>query len=188
MSTRADVLLWAQRVLAKQNPQPHELLEIKQTAGVDDAQAAFHKIAKMAHPDLHKVALSPEDLELVTRAYSKITNAYMEFRASKMTTARIKAVQRTSDAVERAPGGAPPTETRPRGSSPTTPPPTTTPTTTPTMTPKALVYYRKAELALRRGDLTGAVLQLKMAIATDPQSPFLRTALAEVQAEVGKKP
>jgi hypothetical protein len=56
------------------------------------------------------------------------------------------------------------------------------------MNSKALVYYRKAELALRRGELTGAVLQLKMAIASDPQSGFLRSALAEVEAEVSKKP
>jgi hypothetical protein len=56
------------------------------------------------------------------------------------------------------------------------------------MTSRALVYYRKAELCLRRGELTGAVLQLKMAIASDPQSQCLRSALAEVEAEVGKKP
>ena len=37
-------------------------------------------------------------------------------------------------------------------------------------------------------DLTQAVLHLKMAIACDPQSALLRTALAEVEAEVGKKP
>ena len=39
---------------------------------------------------------------------------------------------------------------------------------------------------LRRGDLKDAVLQLKMAIAREPQSAFLRTALAEVETEVGK--
>ena len=56
------------------------------------------------------------------------------------------------------------------------------------MTPKALVYYRKAELSLKRGDLRGAVLQLKLAIAADPASVFLRTALAEVELEVRKGP
>ena len=56
------------------------------------------------------------------------------------------------------------------------------------MSSKALVYYRKAELCLRRGDLPQAVLQLKMAIASDPQSAFLRSAMAEVDAEVRKKP
>jgi hypothetical protein len=43
-------------------------------------------------------------------------------------------------------------------------------------------------MSLRRGDLSQAVLYLKMAIASDPQSSFLRTALTEVEAEVGKKP
>ncbi|MDQ3368251.1 MAG: hypothetical protein M3680_22735, partial [Myxococcota bacterium] len=56
------------------------------------------------------------------------------------------------------------------------------------MSSKALIYYRKAELALRRGDLRGALLQLKMAIAADPQSTFLRSALSEVEAEVAKTP
>ena len=49
---------------------------------------------------------------------------------------------------------------------------------------RPLVYYRKAELSLRRGDLKGAVLQLKMAIAADPLSTLLRTALSEVENEI----
>ena len=40
---------------------------------------------------------------------------------------------------------------------------------------------------MRRGDLPGAILQLKMAIASDPQSKLLRNALSEVMTEVGKK-
>jgi hypothetical protein len=54
------------------------------------------------------------------------------------------------------------------------------------MAPKALTYYRKAETCLDRGDLRGAVLQLKLACAQDPSSSFLRTALAEVEVEVRK--
>jgi hypothetical protein len=55
------------------------------------------------------------------------------------------------------------------------------------MSPKALLYFRKAELCLKRGDLRGAILQLKLACASDPTSGFLRTALAEVEAEVRAK-
>ena len=64
------------------------------------------------------------------------------------------------------------------------------PATDPTkaMSSKALLYYRKAELCLKRGDLKGAILQLKLACATDPTSSFLRTALAEVETEVRKGP
>ena len=56
------------------------------------------------------------------------------------------------------------------------------------MSSKALLYYRKAELCLKRGDLKGAILQLKLACAADPTSSFLRTALAEVETEVRKYP
>lgn len=56
------------------------------------------------------------------------------------------------------------------------------------MSAKALLYYRKAELCLKRGDLRGAILQLKLACAADSTSGFLRTALAEVESEVRKNP
>jgi hypothetical protein len=54
------------------------------------------------------------------------------------------------------------------------------------MTPHALHYYRKAEKCLERGDLKGALLQLKLACATDAGSAYLRTALAEVETEIRK--
>jgi hypothetical protein len=42
-------------------------------------------------------------------------------------------------------------------------------------------------MSLRRGDLSGAILQMKMAIAADPSSQFLRSAIVEIQAELAKK-
>jgi hypothetical protein len=49
---------------------------------------------------------------------------------------------------------------------------------------KAIIYFRKAESALKRGDLKGALLQIKLAIAADPHSEYLRNALAEIDAEL----
>ena len=170
MSARANVLLWAQRVVGRK------------AATAEAAQEAFHKIARMAHPDLHRNGLNADELELVTTAYARAAAAYHELRARPTT----------------APSPRPPTGPPPRP--PTGPPPRTRGDTTsgPTftnvpfspagaMTSKALIYYRKAELCLRRGDIPGAALQLKLAIAADPASPLLRSALAEVQAETGKK-
>ncbi len=54
------------------------------------------------------------------------------------------------------------------------------------MNGKALIYYRKAELSLNRGDLKTGLLNLKMAIAADPQSAFLRSALTKVEQELKK--
>jgi hypothetical protein len=184
MSARADVLLWAQRVIGRKGATAHQILDIPPGSGADVAQAAFHKIARMAHPDLHRRTLPPDELELVTTAYARAAAAYQEIRGVRATTSRMK-----------------PLRDDPAASVPTTTVIPTSPSAhravsvseepappAQMMSSRALIYYRKAELALRRGDLRGAVLQLKMAIASDPHSGFLRSALAEVEAEVVKKP
>jgi hypothetical protein len=197
LSVRSDVLLWANRIVNKgTGAAPNHYLEIKETASIEDAQNAFHKIAKIAHPDLHRAELTPEELELITTAYGRVANAYQEFRTQRMQSSRFKAV-----GVTTPPGMTPPQRTRPPSVAPapsTTPPlaagsspaqeiPKTTPQgPAAAMTSKALVYYRKAELSLKRGDLKGAVLQLKMAIAADPLSTLLRQALTEVESEISK--
>ena len=57
MSVRATVLLWAQRVIARKDAPAHQVLEIAADAGPEAAQAAFYKIALLAHPDLHRKTL-----------------------------------------------------------------------------------------------------------------------------------
>jgi hypothetical protein len=168
MTARTDVLLWARRILALKKASPHQLLELPPAATLDDAQAAFHKIARVAHPDLHRNGLSPDELELVTAAYAAVAGAYQAFRSQNASTTPIRVVGREVP-VAATPSGAAPVGNAAQQ-----------------MSPRALVYYRKAELALKRGDLAGAVLQLKMAIGADPSSAFLRTALLEVEAEVRK--
>jgi len=202
MSARTDALLWAQRVVARKAASAHQILEIAAGAGLDAAQEAFHKIARIAHPDLHRTVLTPEELEMVTTAYARAAAAYQEIRSQKLATGRMRPIQGPGQGPGQGPIQGP---GRGLGSDPALVPPaiilgSPSPDTpaapaveqpinpAQAMTPKALLYYRKAELGLRRGDLTGAVLQLKMAIASDPQSQFLRSALAEVESEVGKKP
>lgn len=178
MSARTDVLLWANRIVNKgTTTSPNHLLEIREGAGLDEAQAAFHKVARMAHPDLHRSALSAEELELVTTAYSRVAGAYQEFRNQKMQTTKLPrtSIKPPTAAPVNKPDAAASGE-KPQGAA----------GVAAQMTPKALVYYRKAEAALRRGDLKGAVLQLKMAIAADPLSTVLRQALTEVESEIAK--
>jgi hypothetical protein len=196
MSVRSDVLLWAQRVVAKKGAPSHQLLEISPGAGVEVAQDAFHRIARIAHPDLHRNSLTEEEFELVTTAYARVAAAYQDLRNMTLQSGRLPPLQedpppprprtpsagplgqRTRPTTQRMPPIEPTDDPGAAGAAP--------PGAPGAMSPKALLYYRKAELCLRRGELKGAVLQLKMAIACDPQSVFLRTALAEVEAEVGK--
>lgn len=210
MSARSDVLLWAHRTIARKGSAPHVLLEIHEGATPEQVQEAFHKIARAAHPDLHRNTLSADELELVTRAYSAVACAYTVMR-SVTNQARVAAAPepRGSEprvtvppAVARAAAATPPAGARtvqPRAGARTVQPPPLDleleepPAEAPAdpasaMSPKALPYYRKAETCLKRGDFRGAILQLKLAINTDPSSAFLRTTLAEVEAEARKAP
>jgi hypothetical protein len=196
MSARTDVLLWARRVVARKDAPAHQILEIAAGCDLAAAQEAFHKIARVAHPDLHRTTLASDELELVTAAYARAAAAYQEIRTQKMPSGRMRPIQGlgSNPALVPPSTGGPPTPTSLTPSKPLTPPPLVPSVDDQPINPaqamsaKALLHYRKAELGLRRGDLTGAVLQLKMAIASDPQSQFLRTALAEVESEVSKKP
>ena len=180
-SALSQVMMWAVRVNGRKDASAHQILDIKVDASLEDAQTAFHKIARIAHPDLHRTTLNPEDLETVTLAYSRAAAAYQEFRSQRMSTTRQRPIPKEGTPL---PARAP--QTTPTAGSPTVGGGGGSSSAAGQMSSKALIYYRKAELALRRGDLKGAILQLKMAIAADPQSAFLRTALAEVEAEVAK--
>lgn len=223
MSVRSEVLLWANRVVARNPGTPaHVLLEIDPESSVEDAQEAFHKIARTGHPDLHRASLTPEELELVTTAYARVAAAYQDYRIKRAQTTRIRALKEdpplprsstrppSSDKIPavrpqtKTPEGTPPLQ-RPQGKTPEgmqpikrsstmqgtgvgSPSPSQSAAGAPgPMNSKALIYYRKAEMCLRQGDLKTAVLNMKMAIAGDPQSTFLRTALAEIESELAKK-
>ena len=180
MSARSDVLLWAQRVIARRAAPAHEILELKAESSVEDAQAAFYKIARVAHPDLHRNGMTPEELDIVTSAYGIAAGAYQTFRGQAMSTQRMKPLKAEDLAAAVAAGPTSVPHTPPTGV------PVPSAGANQQMNSRALVYYRKAEIALRRGDLKGALLQIKMAIASDPSSAFLRTALAEVETELRK--
>lgn len=182
MSVRSDVLLWAQRILSKPDASAHQLLEVRPDAPADVVSDAFQRVARMAHPDLHRSNLEAADFEMVTAAYSRVAGAYQEMRT-------------------RRPGARPPAKDEPqsviaqrmssqiKAQTPSSGLPTAgAPSSAQSMNSKALIYYRKAELALRRGELRPAVMQIKMAIAADPASTFLRSALGEIEKELAKKP
>jgi hypothetical protein len=200
VSTRIDVLLWAQRVIARKGSAPHVLLEIHEDSTADQVQRAFHKIARTSHPDLHRHGLTPDELEQVTSAYAAVAGAYQQMRSQTMGTVRMKPLKAEDLVAEPKPvtpaGGVRTASATPPGGARTVQAPASVPDSGPSsavnaaqaMSSQALLYYRKAETCLKRGDLKGAILQLKLACATDPTSVFLRTALAEVETEVRSKP
>jgi hypothetical protein len=174
-----DVLAWAQRIVKKGNHLgPTHLLEVREQATLDEAQAAFHRIARVAHPDMHRTTMTADQLDILTSAYSRVSAAYQEFKSRRLGG------RPSAPGMD---GKTPPPQLRGiSGIAPAPQQPAKPTTKAPLMAPKAMLYYRKAESALRQGDFRSALLQLKMAIAADPQSPVLRQALTEVESEIKK--
>ncbi|MDX2090774.1 MAG: hypothetical protein SFX73_23145 [Kofleriaceae bacterium] len=129
------------------------------------AADAFMNLARVAHPDLHRTALTPTEFDQLVLAYSRVAGAYQDLRTARPRGNTL----------------IPPISP---GPAPTPPPPSVAASAS--MNSKAIIYFRKAELAAKRGDLRTAILQIKMAIAADPQSAMLRTALGQVEAELAK--
>jgi hypothetical protein len=193
MSTRSEVLLWAKRICAKRSAEPHVMLEISADASLEVAQTAFHGIARTAHPDLHRTTCTPDELELVTTAFALVAASYQQFRAQRLTTTKMAAIPssmlppRTKTKQPGLPGVQPIPAAA--DAAPVLVPEAAPAVGAPTqqMSARAVVHYRKAELSLRRGDVPAGILHMKMAIAADPASKFLRQALAQVEAELAKK-
>lgn len=188
MNTKDELLAWAKGILAKgTTAPPHELLKVRAGADPSAASDAFMALARVAHPDLHRGALTETEFDQLVLAYSRVAGAYQELRSPR----RSGTTANPPMGLARTPT-TPPLNVARTGTSTMMPPPMPRADAPAAAAPgapmnsKALVYFRKAELALNRGDLRGAILQLKMAIAADPQSPMLRTALAEVSAELAK--
>ena len=139
-------------------------LEIPPTASQSAIQDAYHRIARTRHPDLFRRKLPGPELDRLVRMYARVTAAYAELRVPEKCAAYLRSL---------------------RGKPPSTPPPVAPGKLDPVreMNARALVAYRRAEGSLRTGDRTAAVLHVKMAIAADPTSKFLRAALAELMGK-----
>lgn len=188
MNKAIDVMTWVMRLEATPNAKPHEILGIAETAGADEVQLAFYNAAKRAHPDRFRTVLSPPQMDRLTRAYSRVTEAY------GILTGRIR-----RSAVAPAPANASTAKSRPGpASGSTTPAPAARRPATPTtpaelnaqlaqqMNNKALPYFRRAEVAFANDDAKAAGLQLRLAIAADPTSAYLRRVLQELESAAKK--
>jgi hypothetical protein len=184
MSSRMEVLLWAKRICARRSAEAHLMLEVSADASLEIAQQAFHAIARSAHPDLHRTTASADELELITSAFALVAAAYQQFRATRLATTKMASLRdfrpEPKSSAQRSEVGPAPAVLVPE--------PTNANTPASQMSARAAIHYRKAELSLRRGDLPAGILHIKMAIAADPQSKFLRTALSQIEAELAKKP
>lgn len=174
-SARTAALAWARRWARRSAAPDHELLEVPAGASLEEVRAAYHKLARLAHPDLHRAAATAEELEELTLAFARVSNAY-----SLMTGRSRRAGPAASGSG--AIGGTPSNAISGTPSGPSSGSPSGMINNGPAtgLSTKAKMHYRRAELCLRRGELVEARLHLRLALASDPQSTFLRKALEEI--------
>jgi hypothetical protein len=123
-----EALAWARRWARRQGAADHELLDVGSTASAESVRAAYHKLARFAHPDLHRATVSAGELEEITDAFARVSNAY----SVMMARLRKAAEKEAKD----APPSSKPTTTGPPTTGRTTTRPTTTgPTTGPSSAP-----------------------------------------------------
>lgn len=203
--TQARLTAWLDHVEpALDRLTPFELLEIPPTASGDHVQRAFHEIAGTRHPDLWRNRVTARELERVVRVYGRVSAAYTTLRDAEQRTRVLRDLRAgrdsrpgsiAADERDRPAGGPRPAPTTPperlaRPTVPTEPPPVPGIARSgqagsgPHLGARALGFYRRAEAALRLGDVAGAILNLRMAIAAEPASSFLRERLAEAQARL----
>ncbi|HSD90226.1 MAG TPA: hypothetical protein VLB44_22005, partial [Kofleriaceae bacterium] len=89
-------------MIARKARPAHEILELSANAGPDAAQEAFHKIARTAHPDLHRKGLTPEELEMVTSAYAICAGAYQTMRTQTAPTQRMRPAEAAGESGQSA--------------------------------------------------------------------------------------
>ena len=161
-STR-EVLAYLDRVERASGALDHfDLLDVAAGAGDAEIQAAFHRIAGGIHPDRHRDSLTPEQRERLTVVYARIAEAYRVLRDPDARDRYLRSMARKERAGE------------------TRPPPASDALAV--LSPKAQRLYNRARAALRTGDRTSAVLNLKMALRLHPTSELLREALRSAQS------
>jgi DnaJ-class molecular chaperone len=138
-----------------------ELLDINSTAGDHEIREAFHQMASRLHPDLYRSGITERDHERLNIVYGRIAQAYMILRDPDERKKYVRTLAREKPAVA-------------EGQSDLA-------SAVALLSPKAQRHYRRAEAALRTGNKASAVLSLRMALASDPKSSFLREQLANAQ-------
>ena len=140
----------------------YDLLGVDRKAGVDAVRQAFHAFARRYHPDNHTD--DPTRHARATSIFRRGTEAYRVLLDRELRAVYDGELdngeKRLRAGVERRhPSRIP----RP-------------------LSPRARNFFAAAEQAQRRGDLPAAILQLRIALQHEPDSPVLRQKLEDLEA------
>jgi DnaJ-class molecular chaperone len=143
----------------------YRVLGMSSAASEAEIRDAYYKLAARLHPDVHGEGADQAFRQRLTTVFSRVVEAYRVLS----DPARRREYDRTlaSGSMRMNPGAkvkAPPrAEVALRDA-------------------HARKFYQLAQQAMETGDARGAVMNLRIALSTEPDSPILRGALARAEA------
>lgn len=148
----------------------YRLLRIEPGAPPARVRAAYHAMRRDFHPDAY-LSCADEVRDAVSLISRRVNEGYQALRDPTRRSAydrglqegRLRFTPETREAVREQ-------AEAPRG-----------------QTPNGRRFFSRAEAAERRGDLAGAVADLKMALTFEPSNPHFRAKLEALQARLPRK-
>ncbi len=161
--TKEELLAYLRRVEPRLARMSHfDLLDIDHTASEVELQHAYHQMAARLHPDMYRLVLAPADLERLSIVYGRIADAYLVLRDPLQRDRYLVEQSRSYDAERE--GDVDPTAAAAL------------------LSPRAKQHYRRAQAALRAGEVASAILSLRMALSHNPHSALLREILLAAES------
>lgn len=138
----------------------YRVLGVSSGATEQEIRDAYYKLAARLHPDVHGEGLDPGFRRRLTSVFSRVVEAY---RALSDPPRRCEYDRSLAGGAMRMAPGAKAARWR-REDEPSD--------------ANARKFYHLARQAMDSGDARAAVMNLRIALSTEPDSPILRAALA----------
>jgi curved DNA-binding protein CbpA len=144
----------------------YRVLGMSSAASPQEIRDAYYKLAARLHPDIHGEELDPDFRRRLTTVFSRVVEAY---RVLSEPNRRAEYDATLAQGAMRSPSGL---KVKPRQEDELA-------------DPHARRFYLLARQAMESGDARSAVMNLRIALSTEPKSAMLREALARAEAMLG---
>jgi curved DNA-binding protein CbpA len=149
----------------------YRVLGMSSAASEPEIRDAYYKLAARLHPDVHGDALDPDFRQRLTTVFSRVVEAYRVL-ADPVRRHEYDETLARGD-LRMAPGA------KVKARSDDGP-----------VDAHARKFYQLARHAMDSGDPRSAIMNLRIALSTEPDSPILRDALARAEGMIkgGRRP
>lgn len=141
----------------------YRVLGMSSAATEQEIRDAYYKLAARLHPDVHGEGLDAGFRQRLTTVFSRVVEAYRVLSDAARRSEYDKTL--AAGGMRMAPGAKVKTRTEERLTD-----------------GHARKFYQLAQQAMDSGDARAAVMNLRIALSTDPDNPILRAALARAEA------